>query len=110
MRAFDHSSLIEALPVTLETKELLLFSKSEVLDDIIDFLNMRFPNWNNELGHWAAEFLLSNVYFYKDLYTRETKCGISCLTDIYREIQESYEHFVNENYLVSSSFDNDFDD
>jgi hypothetical protein len=110
MRTHDHSSLIEALPVTLETKELMLFAQTEVLDDIIDFLNIRFPNWNEELGHWAAEFLLSNVYFYKDLYSKETKCGTSCLTDVYRDIQDSYLQFVKENHFVGSVIDNDFDD
>ena len=110
MRTHDHSNLIETLPVSADTKELILFAQSEVLDDIIDFLNIRFPNWQDELGHWAAEYLLSNVYFYKDLYSHESRCGISGLSDVYRDIQDSYQQFVTENHFVSSSIDNDFDD
>lgn len=110
MRTHDHRILIETLPVTNDTEELMLFAQSEVLDDIIDFLNIRFPIWQEELGNWSSEFLLSNVCFYKSLYTNDAGCGISSLTDVYRELEDSYKQFINENHFVGSEVDNDFDD
>jgi hypothetical protein len=68
MTTEEHIEYIQLLPLTDDQVELLEEAGKPILDDVIDFVEIRFPNWQAGIGSWAAEYLLDTIRLYEDIY------------------------------------------
>src|SRR6266540_2333481 len=91
----SYAELIDSLPLTNDRIELIRYDGTEILDDIMDFIMIQFPNWQTDLGAWAAEFILSQIQFYEELYSEYGKDKhIECLFYMFTDINEEYNKYV----------------
>jgi hypothetical protein len=84
--------IINSLQVTDDQKELQLEINNPALIDILDFMEIRFPSWKQELGSWAAEFILTHIRLYEDFYEPDFTHikHRKCLKSIYEDLEVGY--------------------
>ncbi len=93
MQAKTYSTILESLPHTEDRDELIQYDRLEILDDIMDFMEIRFPNWKEELESWAAEFILTRIKLNEDCYydtEAENYDYLRYLINLYEDINDSY--------------------
>lgn len=96
MKVKSFIEIIDSLPLTDSKIELVKYNGIEILEDIMDFLEIRFPQWKEDLKEWSAEFILSHIERYIDIYQdSKGKKHTDCLGNIYLDINDSYYIFIN---------------
>lgn len=111
MKIKTYAEIIESLPETVDRPELEQHDGSEILDDIMDFIEIRFPYWKEDLGSYATEYLLHHINLYLDWFEKSNGDKyIDCLISIYIEINDSYSEWVSNYKNARALLLNEFDE